>query len=310
MHKEERYLPLEELRRFEKNFPGVFELYDSMMANNCTNTVNQRDIAYSLAKYYLLKVHHRSEKSLVGNEVWECMYLILTYCEWRKSKQVYTFSNKLYDFISESDGFSIDKTIFDYLPYDTFYIDIAKDELVNGIFVKHLKTQVANMLVFIMLFEKEEFCALTVNLNETTNIQDYFKKVRYISIKEEDAKRILCLAVQACMYLCAKNCDVVENEFQKTIYRPTSSYKNRFSEIRKWDVGFRIAREKEYKNAFSHKENNQNSVRNRPRQHWRKAHWHTYWVGKGHQTKELKFIAPILVNDIDDELPMVEHTGT
>jgi hypothetical protein len=70
---------------------------------------------------------------------------------------------------------------------------------------------------------------------------------------------------------------------------------------------------KEYKRANDAKsrecdeEKSTYKERQRPRQHWRRAHWHTYWVGEGRSKKELKFIAPILVNDIDDELPVVKH---
>ena len=112
------------------------------------------------------------------------------------------------------------------------------------------------------------------------------------------------------MYLCSDNKDVQENEEQKKIYRPSKSIKNRFSEIRKWDVGYRIVHEHKKMEQNAEKEwyEKHPGDRRRPRMHWRKAHWHTFCCGKGRNERRIKFIAPILVNEIlDDEVPMVNR---
>ena len=307
MRQEKKYLPLEELKYFEKKFPNVFEQYDLMLESNDKNGMSKSSISYSLARYFLMQVYHRSEKSMRKNDIWECMYLILTYCEWKKSKQVYTFSNELFQMISHSEEYSIDGAIFDYLPYDSFYLENEMNNVVRGIFVTHAKEQTSNVLVFVLLFEEHQFCVLTLNLNEVTSAKQFLNKIQYSYLTEEEVRSVLNFAIQACMYLCAKNCDVVENAYQKSIHHPTPSHSNRFSEIRKWDVGFRIAVKHNGTHSSNYHSENAQIRRNRPRQHWRKAHWHTYWVGPARKRKEIKFIAPILVNDIDDEIPVVVH---
>ena len=48
--------------------------------------------------------------------------------------------------------------------------------------------------------------------------------------------------------------------------------------------------------------------RHRPRPHIRRAHWHTYRVGKGRQGTKLRWLSPILVGAGDDsDLPVTVH---
>lgn len=74
-----------------------------------------------------------------------------------------------------------------------------------------------------------------------------------------------------------------------------------------WDVGIRLGAALDFsrteKNSLS--SDNETIVPVRP--HIRRAHWHSFWVGKkGEQTIRLKWLPPIAVNTSEnDELPVV-----
>ena len=265
----------------------------------------------------------RELKKRLFHEVYDMTIVSLIMADWSKSKQAYVFSKEFYDILSDMDEFQIDMSVFKYLPFPTFYLEIENHKNVEGVLVKFKEetSELAYCIVYKMYDDATAYRINTTFLD--TEDEDSFKNFfdTQISLVEglpegcekeiADLKELTIFILQACMYLCANNADIVENEFQKSIYKPTSRIRNRFSEVRKWDVGMRVV--KEYKRANDAKsrkcdeEKSTYKERQRPRQHWRRAHWHTYWVGEGRSKKELKFIAPILVNDIDDELPVVKH---
>ena len=75
-----------------------------------------------------------------------------------------------------------------------------------------------------------------------------------------------------------------------------------------WDVGLRIG--EQLRTAWAAAEQRgevtgEGGERHAPRPHVRRAHWHTYWVGPGRQTPELRWLSPILVGaHSEDEAPV------
>ena len=235
---------------------------------------------------------------------------------WSKCKQVYTFSRDFYEMLLDMEDFEIGWSLFDYLPYETFYLELLDHKEIDGVFVKYTKGPSPSILYTIC---GKEGRMLSINSGivdprDNLSYKSFFETEVHCSNVDMNApyvvlvKKILAFTLQACMYLCAKNADIEENPIQKKIYTPSQTIRNRFSEIQKWDVGVRVVREHKAARALSMESYDAyDLLRHRPRKHWRKAHFHTYWVGKGRTKKELKFIAPILVNDNDDEMPVVIH---
>ena len=235
---------------------------------------------------------------------------------WRKCKQVFTFSKDFYEMLLDMDDFEIGWSLFDYLPYEAFYLELADHESVDGILVKYTKAPTRSILYTICgkPGKTQTINSGIVDPRESASYKKFFEREVYCSKADMNhphvvmVKQTLAFVLQACMYLCAKNADIEENPLQKTIYRkPTTTIKDKFSEIQKWDVGIRVVREHKAAANGTREVAEISGERRRPRQHWRKAHWHTYWVGKGRTRKELKFIAPVLVNDTDDDTPVVVH---
>ena len=235
---------------------------------------------------------------------------------WSRCKQVYTFSRDFYEMLLDMDDFEIGWSLFDYLPYEAFYLELLDHKEIDGVLVKYTKGPKRSILYTICGKEggMVSINSGIVDPRENLSYKSFFETEVYCSNADITApyvvlvKQVLAFTLQACMYLCAKNADIEENPLQKKIHTPSKTIRNRFSEIRKWDVGVRVV--KEHKAAQSTATDTVSApdmLRKRPRQHWRKAHWHTYWVGKGREQRELKFIAPVLVNDNGDETPVVVH---
>ncbi len=241
--------------------------------------------------------------------------------KWRYNKQVYTFSKEFAEILAEMDEFQIDMSIFKYLPFEAFYLEIEDSNEVAGVLVRFLPESME--FVYCVLYkecgENGENLIKTGYFFDLEKTFKSFYDMHYDMTKGnaqgravlDDFKKTVVFTLQASMYLCASNTDIEENEYQKKIYRPSQRIKNKYSEIRKWDVGMRVMKERKQQEIQCMQETSlgTNSIkeRQRPRMHWRKAHWHTYLTGPGKNKRELRFIAPILVNDIADELPVVKR---
>lgn len=304
MKNKKLYPALKLIRSTEMRHPEIFEMYDEGVKNRLSNKQSEFDVATLISRHFFPKAYQEKDANI-------CALLLSVLGEWRKSKQVYSFSKELINMISDTEEFEVCGEIFEYLPYPCFYIEIPDSKLFHGMFIKYLKDAVNDALLFILLCNDGAFAHYAFDLTKTSNFYETIEKYAACfqnASHREFLKKYMIFGFQASMYLCAKNSDVSENLTQQKIYKPSNRIKNNFSEIRKWDVGFRIIKDI---NASFHSHESMGTdgkIRNRPRQHWRKAHWHTYWVGKGRTKRELRFIAPILVNDIEDELPIVAHT--
>ena len=53
---------------------------------------------------------------------------------WNRNKQIYTFDSDFLNELLETENFSMTKNAWDYLPYDTFYIDISQNETLYNMF--------------------------------------------------------------------------------------------------------------------------------------------------------------------------------
>lgn len=257
----------------------------------------------------------KAEENRVLYQSYDYAIATVVAAHWRKCKQVFRFSKEFYDILLDMDDFEIGWILFNQLPYKTFYLELTDHESVEGIMVKYTEAPTRSILYTICgkPGKAQTINSGIVDPRESASYKSFFETEVYCSKADMSdphvvmVRQILAFVLQACMYLCAKNADIEENEVQKSIYRPSTTIKDKFSEIRKWDVGVRVVRDHKAAANGTQKHAETSSDRRRPRQHWRKAHWHTYWVGKGRTRKELKFIAPVLVNDTDDDMPVVVH---
>lgn len=239
--------------------------------------------------------------------------------EWRKQKQVYVFPDEMFKiFCKETEDFDMDKKVFDYLPYKSIYLELNGYRGYHGMIMKYCKFEREDNMLFILI-KNDGVTYRTLNFifKEGEKFSDSIDRF-IVDEDKDDVKSIMAFGFQAAMYLCAKNCDIEENSITKGTYKHGETIKNKFSEIRKWDVAERVVQE--YKKSLEKlEESEQNeedldttvkgtqTKRKSPRMHWRKAHWQRYWVGKGRTKLVWKFIPPGIVNSTDDIVPIVKH---
>lgn len=105
--------------------------------------------------------------------------------------------------------------------------------------------------------------------------------------------------LQFLMYLSSKEPDIVESKDTINTYRQSKVIKNKYSEIKKWDVGCRYGEkircfEKSKRLALA--TDVCNNIQNSKRPHIRKAHWERYHTGKGRHSIITKWKEPQFVN--------------
>lgn len=120
---------------------------------------------------------------------------------------------------------------------------------------------------------------------------------------EYDPRQDIVIAIfQIMTFISIDASDISENPNTKQTYKPSTTVKNKFSEVRIWDVGIRYGRaihvaKQEYKKYIREHNGRGEDIKERKptRPHMRRAHWHRYHVGKGRQEIKTIWLAPIYV---------------
>ena len=135
------------------------------------------------------------------------------------------------------------------------------------------------------------------------------------AINDSEVIEMLHNAVQVIYYLSASNCVVKKVKKDKKNIIKTGK---KSISLKIWDVGYRVSTR--FPNSgvslisecedFSFDGSDKENVRNRPRPHIRRAHWHHYWVGEGRTKLELRWIAPTYVKGDSDSVVPTGHKVT
>lgn len=131
---------------------------------------------------------------------------------------------------------------------------------------------------------------------------------------EYDPRESIVVSIfQIMSFIAIDASDVNENATTKSTYRPHkegSKIKNKFSEVRMWDVGvqygkaIRVAK-REYKKHIERENDSVESKDRKPvRPHIRRAHWHKYHVGEGRKQTKTLWLAPVYVCGNGKEIPV------
>ena len=244
--------------------------------------------------------------------------------EWAVSKQVYCFDPEMELALADTEEVKINPSILQRLPFSTFYIEFADEGIfssyAHGTFVRVGYTNGGYLIFFLRLRHDLSYhtgkCFIYNNDGIPTLIN---RDIDCIADGEvaADWNEFAMFAINALLYLCAANSQIEENPVTKQTYRPYSLSKNRFSEIRKWDVGVRYGKAVRLMDASDSVSLSQDSeeeitdekttsTRHRsPRPHMRRAHWHHYWTGKGRNELVLKWIEPVFIGS--GLIPAVKH---
>lgn len=243
---------------------------------------------------------------------------------WSKNKQVYKPDADFAEELLKTEKLQLVDKQLRHLPCNNFYIDLEKCERftpINGVFVHlHHFPGGVNIVMYLLtgslyfsfygggLYNEKGM--IDVNLGDIPE-REYDVAP---SARTEDTKQIkyklsrssvTAFVFQMICYLTSKEPQITDDPVTKNTYRPGRTVKNKFSEVQSHEVGIRYGKSiRKYKQAVNQMKVNEGNesktdisvAERKPMSpHWRCAHWHHYWTGKGRTEYEVRWIEPVFV---------------
>lgn len=342
--KAEKMLPMKLLEEVQNNYPNIFSLLDNYSHNVIDNrcTLSTGILKNVLDKYYLDPSY---DTSSVEKQMRYIMSLgkIETVYSWRRSKELYTFDAELIDSLSKDvEDLSVFKDVLKRLPYNTFYIKFDHPDFtdgeIDGAFVSFIDDTKGEVYLHIaVLYPMDDLVGYdpfyikirTMDWKNDSSVKSTIDYLLYKEVSEESIvekigtqRNIVMLVLNMILYIVSANADIVENESQKRIMKRGPIIKDKFSEIRKWDVGVRVGsairkHKAQLEDAVIQEDTNEENLLDviakrsgtPKRPHMRCGHFHHYWTGKRNGERKLivKWVAPTFIGKWDKDLPVVVH---
>lgn len=245
----------------------------------------------------------------------ESLSMFLMLDMWSKHKEVYRFDAELELALTDSESVRLPIKVLNRLPFSTFYIEFASDGIYSSNFHGGFVTVVKNDNGYTIVTQRVKpdaqcmfgFCNLVVekDCEDATFVFDKPSVKAEMLDRNKDWSEFSFFVLNALLYLCAENGEVKESAVTKSTYHPGTTVKNKYSEVRQWECGFRYGEtiRMNQKSASQNEESKEKAAetlssekqRRRPCVHTRRAHWQHYWVGKGRQELVLRWIPPTIV---------------
>lgn len=325
----ERCIPLEILKKTSSENSGIWDDIEEAWKINrdsrysfwpqwcyvpvslCMDLVGRNDIS----------VYQNAESMIYARKA----QIISVLAPWRESKEIFVLDPDVEKILSEQNDAKIDSEILLKLPYDSFYIKtnfLDAEEGVDGFFVSLDYDKKGNEIRFTYVCDDLSYFEIPLILEYETiqqALDALYKDLDNDEWVDDEWNQKLCdllnCSLQFVLYILSVNAEIEENEVQKKVYKPSNGsakvVKDKYSEIRKWDVGYRIGaiirdnkarieQEREYKtHPGSH-------ASKRP--HMRRGHWHSFWTGpkKGNRKLVLHWIPPTFIGT-KGNIPVVYH---
>lgn len=340
--KKETYLPLEVLKKITEQYPKAWEQMGMFHNKNRSPKLGSwPDWCYapmSAALAVASKGHDLNNLPIdVRMGVTLIAQAIFALAPWRLSKEVYVIDEELKNILFEQDGeLDVPDEILLQLPYPCFYVELPntyyRADKIHGFFVT-LEYDINNgdrELKPVFLTEDGDIFSYSIHIGaktieesvdmfdkqalENTNGNKELKRLALRAMQDSaETKIFLKQILQVILYILAQNAEISPSSEQMFITKRGKTIKDKYSEIRKWDVGVRIGsaiRQHKMREQSEQTEHNQ-SERNTPRPHMRRGHWHHFWTGPKAQPEErkliLKWLSPMTVAANPDDTPIVIH---
>lgn len=223
---------------------------------------------------------------------------------WKENKIIYELDIEFINALLETKIDKIPVHIFSYIPYKQSVIKIGQDVILLDI-DKKFNFITINVITLIDMRNKS-------NIGFGLHSISFDSRKEYIIPTSITNKNTLDKLIYSfIMYISNPTPGDIEKD-KNTIYNNHNSTNKKINQINKWNIGYR------YGNAIRKlkKENkdtakisiNKYKKHSSPRPHIRKAHWHTYKVGKGRKNILVKWISPVLVNtnESNDLIPTIQ----
>lgn len=261
---------------------------------------------------------------------------------WKYNKVVYEPDFDFSQALLGTNKLRVYPEMIKHIPFDTFYLDFSKNELFeyDGFFVQ-VKVYDTGAIRIVSLPTEKNYSNIPVD--EYEQEPSAYADAFWINPEMFNVENGICyfdfdlckdliwtvdsyrtqwfigglsnyrlFLLQFLMYLSSKEPDIIESPDTIYTYKPSATIKNKYSEVRKWDVGCRYGEKircfkKNKMQQFGFNEdNNQNSKR----PHIRKAHWERYHIGKGRKDIITKWKEPVFINGDYNDITTNIHVVT
>lgn len=339
--KQDVYLPLKLLKNITATYPNAWNAVEAIREDSGTNGIpTWPDWCYIPMACAAIIVSNGADVENFSKEQFRDITAkaceIQALAPWRLSKEVYVIDQEIKDLLFEqADDTDIPSEILFRLPYQSFYVEVPDFYFlggkIHGFFVT-LEYDVDKKdaeLRFTFLDSDANTYSFPIYITAGTLSEsiEQSRKVALGNLKyfnygsaeyaealkgHKEIQKLLGQSLQLVLYILASNAEITDSPEQTTITKRGKTIKDKYSEIRKWDVGIRIGSAIRTQNKIREQgENKTDSGHQSPRPHMRRAHWHHFWTGPKAQPEErkliLKWLSPMAVAVGDDETPVVIH---
>lgn len=261
---------------------------------------------------------------------------------WKYNKMVYEPDYDFSQVLLNTDKLRVYPEMIKHIPFNTFYLDFSKNVLFeyDGFFVQ-VKVYDSGAIRIVSLPTQSDYSHIPLEEYEqepTAYADAFWINPEMFSVENDTCyfdfdlhkdflwtidsyktqwfigglSNFRLFLLQFLMYLSSKEPDIKESPDTICTYKASTILKNKFSEVRKWDVGCRYGEkirlfEKKKKQQFGINESNKQNSR---RPHIRKAHWERYHIGKGRKDIITKWKEPVFVNGDYNDITANIHIVT
>ena len=340
--KKEIYLPLLMLKKISEQYPKAWEQMEMFHSENGSPQLGSwPDWCYAPMSAALAVASEGYDLNKLPIDIRMAMIsvaqAIFAIAPWRLSKEVYVIDEDLKDLLFEQDGeLDVPDEVLLQLPYPCFYVELPntyyRADKIHGFFVtleydvnngdKELKpvflTDDGNIFSYSIHIGaktiEESVDMLDKQALENTNGDKELKRLALRAMQDSaETKIFLKQILQVILYILAQNAEITPSSEQSFITKRGKTVKDKYSEIRKWDVGVRVGaaiRQQKAKEQ-SRKKEYKESEHQSPRPHMRRGHWHHFWTGPKAQPEErkliLKWLSPMAIAANPEDMPITFH---
>lgn len=340
--KKEIYLPLFVLKKITEQYPKAWEQMEMFHSENGSPQLGSwPDWCYAPMSAALAVASKGYDLNKLPIDIRMGMtsvaQAIFAIAPWRLSKEVYVIDEDLKNLLFEQDGeLDVPDEILLQLPYPCFYVELPntyyRADKIHGFFVT-LEYDVNNgdkELKPVFLTDDGDIFSYSIHIGaktieesvdmldkqalENTNGDKELKRLALRAMQDSaETKIFLKQILQVILYILAQNAEITPSSEQSFITKRGKTVKDKYSEIRKWDVGIRVGaaiRQQKAKEQ-SRKKEYKESEHQSPRPHMRRGHWHHFWTGPKAQPEErkliLKWLSPMAIAANPEDMPITFH---
>ena len=325
------HIALDTLKRVESAHPNIWSAADSLQ-QEVTASWHLDGCVFSLAEAQALSLKlqrtedHRFNPALLGALV-----------AWRPTKGIFRFHPELYESLIETDIVGdVPSDVLMHLPGGAVFIETPVSEnlpfQLHGFWAYLSRMGRQNELILVGLWRDDKssreagidpewdvlLYQIPLGNHPISDLTEMMFQRSAMEAGQDHAlsddvrviqEHMVSSMVSLLLYLCSEQPDISNWTPKQPVFKYLGNKRRWLAskEVHEWDVGLRLGAALKNAKDRLNRDESISEGGNSVRPHVRRAHWHSFWVGKrGEQTISLRWLSPIPVNVEDAEkLPAV-----